>query len=138
MGMRRTVFLAYSDGTEEDLVADSDSQKLHDLLNFCSGRLSELINKTVTAPANCFVNFYDSATAIVDTHRDMANVGSTVMVLVAKCTSSLESSLEAPTAKEMDWKKVDLEQGDIPALGPNVTHRFTGSPNKRAALVCFF
>jgi hypothetical protein len=43
MGTTRAVWMVYSDGTEEDLVAHGDSQKLHNLLDFSGERLSELI-----------------------------------------------------------------------------------------------
>jgi hypothetical protein len=140
MGSTRTAWLVFADGSEEKLVSRGDKTKIYDLLKFQGDRLSELIKKPVGSVANSFVNFYDSTAAIADTHRDMTTIGSTVMVLELEKTAEtiLEISLEAPTAKEMDWKEVRLQRGDILALGANVTHRFTGSTAKRAALVCFF
>jgi hypothetical protein len=139
MGTTRTVWLLYADGSKNELIEAGDIDKFDNLIKLCVERLSELIKKETNFPRNCFVNFYDTETAVAEAHRDTKNIGSIVLVLEATCTSTLEISLEPDQSKKgMNWHKVDMEQGDILAMGPNVTHRYRGSSSKRVALVCFF
>jgi hypothetical protein len=139
MGTTRTVWLRFANGELNELIQAGDVQKFTNLIKFCSERLSELLHQTNTEPKNCFVNFYDSRDAHANTHRDTTSIGSTVLVLQSTATSTLDISLQADLSEtEMEWKGIDMEQGDILAMRPNITHKYTGTDDQRMALVCFF
>jgi hypothetical protein len=139
MGTTRTVWLRYANGELNDLIVAGNVQKFTEMIKLCQGRLSNFLKREIPEPRNCFVNFYDSKDARADAHRDTTTIGSTVLVLQAAATSTLDISLEADLGNtEMNWKQIKMEEGDILAMGPNITHRYTGTDQKRMALVCFF